>query len=179
MNPAKERRAIDTALDSYRQQLDALPDALFNETPAMGGWSYSEVYDHILKATLGSSIALERCTHNNCQPTSKGMNFWGWYTMLTGKFPPIKAEVPQELSAKSPVTKISKEDAKNLIIKCRKRIESTGGLVKNAPATARHKHPRLGMLNAGQWFKFIRVHLEHHLKQLERIKNNFHNARNL
>lgn len=29
------------------------------------------------------------------------------------------------------------------------------------------------MLNAPQWFKFIRVHLQHHLKQLERIKNNF------
>jgi uncharacterized linocin/CFP29 family protein len=29
------------------------------------------------------------------------------------------------------------------------------------------------MLNAKQWFKFIRIHLEHHLKQLRRIKNKF------
>jgi hypothetical protein len=177
MNLTKERRAIDAALDSYREQLDTLPDALFNETPAIGGWSYSEVYDHILKATLGSSIALERCTHNNCQPTTKGMNFWGWYTMLTGKFPPIKVEVPQEVAAKTPVTKISKEDARNLIIKCRKRVEDTSDLVKEARNSARYKHPRLGMLNAGQWYKFIRVHLEHHLKQLERIKESWPNVK--
>jgi uncharacterized linocin/CFP29 family protein len=26
------------------------------------------------------------------------------------------------------------------------------------------------MLNAQQWFKFIRIHLQHHIKQLDRIK---------
>jgi hypothetical protein len=173
MNIAKERRAIDAALESYREQLDTLTDALFNETPPMGGWSCSEVYDHILKASLGSSIALERCTHNNCPPTKKGMGFWGYYLMLTGKFPPGKIKVPEAVAEKMAPKKIDKEEAKNLLIKTRKRIEGITGLINDAKENVRWQHPRLGMLNAAQWFKFIRVHLEHHLKQLERIKSNF------
>jgi len=61
MNIAKERKAINAALDNYRAQLDTVSDEQFAETPVDGGWSYAEVYSHILQATLGSSIALERC----------------------------------------------------------------------------------------------------------------------
>ena len=59
MNIPKEQKAIDAALDDYRAKLDAIPEELFTETPPGGGWSYAEVYSHILKATLGSSIVLE------------------------------------------------------------------------------------------------------------------------
>lgn len=171
MNIAKERRAIDAALDNYRELLDGFTDERFTQAPPMGGWSYAEVYDHILKASLGASIALERCTNNNCPPTKKGMNFWGHYTMLTGLFPPGKYVVPGAVADKLAAKKISIEDAKNLIIKTRKRVETVTGLIKDAPANARWQHPRLGMLNAAQWFRFMRVHLQHHLKQLERIKS--------
>jgi len=173
MNIAKERRAIEAAIDNYRAQLDSFTEEVFTATPPMGGWSYAEVYDHIMKASLGSSIALERCTHNNCPPTSKGMNFWGWYLMLTGNFPPMKTRVPEAIAAKMAPKKIDMEEAKNLIIKVRRRVDEASELLKDASPKARWLHPRIGMLNAGQWFKFIRVHLEHHLKQLERIKNNF------
>lgn len=173
MNITKERRAIDEALDTYRQLLDTYTDETFITTPPMGGWSYAEVYDHIMKASLGSSIALERCTHNNCPPTKKGMNFWGYYLMLTGNFPPFKVEVPEAVAAKMAPKKIDIEEAKNLLIKVRKRVQETAKLIPDAGLKAKWEHPRLGMLNAEQWFKFIRIHLQHHLKQLERIKNNF------
>lgn len=176
MNIAKERRAIEAALDSYRQQLDGFTDDAFVSTPSTGGWSYSEVYDHIMKSSLGSSIALERCTHNNCPPTKKGMNLLGHYLMLTGKFPPFKTTVPDAVAAKVAPKKINIEEAKNQIIKVRKRIESTAQLIADAPPHAKWEHPRLGMLNASQWFKFIRVHLQHHLAQLERIKKALNSA---
>jgi DinB family protein len=173
MNIAKERRAIDAALDTYRQLLDTFSEEHFSETPPMAGWSYAEVYDHILKSSLGSTIALERCTHNNCPPTKKGMNFWGHYLMLTGLFPPGKIKVPEAVAEKIAPKKVNIEEAKNLLIKTRKRIEGVTGLIADAKDNARWLHPRLGMLNAAQWFKFTRVHLEHHLKQLGRIKNSF------
>jgi hypothetical protein len=170
MNIAKERRAIDAALDSYRQEIDTLPDDLFETTPPMGGWSYAEVYDHIMKASLGSSIALERCTNNNCPPTKKGLTLAGYYILLMNSFPPGGVKLPESVAVP---TKINKEEARNLIIKTRKRIDGIDGLVQNASLKARWQHPRMGMLNAQQWLKFIRIHLQHHLKQLERIKNNF------
>jgi hypothetical protein len=89
------------------------------------------------------------------------------------KFPPGKIKVPEAVAEKMAPKKIDKEEAKNLLIKTRKRIEGITGLINDAKENVRWQHPRLGMLNAAQWFKFIRVHLEHHLKQLERIKSNF------
>src|ERR1700744_2960553 len=119
MNLNKERKTIDAALDEYRAWLDKIPDGQFDQTPADGGWSYAEVYSHIMKATLGASISLERCTHSNCQPTKKGLNLVGRYMMLTGRFPPVNTKVPDAVAAKVTVEKISKEDAKNLLVKCR------------------------------------------------------------
>lgn len=169
MSTAKESRYINAALDSYREKLDTIPDEQFTETPPGGGWSYAEVYSHILQATLGSSIALERCAHGSCPPTKDGVTWGGRILLLLARFPKMTA--PAVVNEKLPAAKITKEDAKNLIIKCRKRMDATMPLIDASSATSRYKHPRLGMLNARQWFRFIRIHLEHHLKQLERIKN--------
>jgi hypothetical protein len=170
MSIAKERRAIEAALDDYRAQLDAIPDEQFTQTPADGSWSYAEVYSHILQATLGSSIALERCTHGSCPPTKDGPTWAGRLLLLFGVFPPVKVKVPDAVADKMAPVKISKEDARNMIIKCRKRVDTTAPLIEASSAASRYKHPRLGMLNARQWFRFVRIHLEHHLKQLNRIK---------
>jgi hypothetical protein len=173
MNIAKERFAIETALDDYRSQLDSIPDDVFQTTPPGGGWSFSEVYSHILMATLGSSIGLEKCANSNCPPTEDGPTFLGRLMMFTGRFPPVRVKVPGSVAAKMPVSKLSKEEAKNLLIKCRKRVDDAVLLLKSASPDSRYKHPRLGMLNAKQWYRFIRIHLEHHLKQLRRTKNKF------
>ncbi|MBB6129614.1 DinB family protein [Mucilaginibacter lappiensis] len=172
MSIGKELRAIETALDSYRELLDTIPDDLFAETPAGGGWSSAEVYSHVMQATLRSSIAIERCAHSNCPPTKKGPSLQGYFTLLFSRFPPVKIKMLDIMN----VEKISKEDARNLIIKCRKRIEDIAPLIAKASPSVRYGHPRLGMLNAKQWFKFTRIHLLHHLKQLEQIKNKFHAA---
>lgn len=169
MNIAKELKAIQTALDNYRIQLDVIPDGQFDVTPQKGGWSYAEVYSHIMQATIGSSILLERCTHATSKPVKGGINWWGRYVLLTGLFPPIKTKMPDDVAAKLAPKKIDKEEAKNLIVKCRKRMDDIAALITLNPSTRRGKHPRLGMLTANQWFKFIRIHLQHHLKQLERI----------
>ena len=173
VNPAKQQIAIYKALDSYRAQLDTIPDELFTETPKGGGWSFAEVYSHILQATLSSSIALDRCINNNCKPTNNRLTFLGRLMMFTGRFPPVKVKVPEKVNAVIPALKIDKEEAKNLLIKCRKRMDELMPLVKDAPPGAKHKHPRLGALDGRQWLKFIQIHLQHHLKQLYRIRKKF------
>jgi hypothetical protein len=170
MNIAAERKRIELTLDNYRAQIDAIPDELFTETPPGGGWSYAEVYSHILQATLGACIAMERCTSNNCKPEPKGLNLIGRFVMLAGRFPPVRIKVPESVTARMPALKIDKEEAKNLLVKCRKRINDLAPNLIDASMVVRHRHPRLGAMNAEQWFKFIRIHLEHHIKQLQRIR---------
>lgn len=165
-----EYKGIVAAFDIYRQQLDIIPDEIFAETPAEDCWSCAEVYSHVMKTTFGSFIAMERCAHKNCPPTTKGLTICGHFVLTFGCFPPWKIKAPEGMTAE----KISKEDARNLIIKCRQRVEVVQPLMASSPADIRYKHPHLGMLNAKQWFRFTRIHLQHHLKQLEEIKKKLH-----
>lgn len=170
MNITKELRDINAALDEYRRQLDSIPDNQFDVTPPKGGWSFAEVYSHIMQATIGGSIMLERCTHKTTKPVKGGVNWIGKYVLFTGLFPPVKTALPDGLAAKMAPKKIDKEEAKNLVVKCRQRMESMATLISETPSTRRAQHPRMGMLNANQWFKFIRIHLQHHIRQLERVR---------
>ncbi|WP_345954877.1 DinB family protein [Mucilaginibacter sp. PAMB04168] len=171
MKLAAELKAINAALDTYRQQLDEIPDDVFAETPAIGGWSFAEVYSHIMQASLGSSVAAEKCCNKTGSTTTEGLNWKGMLVFLLGRFPPGKRKAPPAVAE---LTKnITKEEARNLIIKVRKRLESVVPLTQHAPDNNKISHPGLGMLNAGQWIKFLRIHLEHHLAQLSRIRKSF------
>lgn len=170
MNAAQLRAEIDATLDTYRKWIDEINEDAWAQSPAENDWSYAEVYDHIMKSTLGSAIALERCSNSNTPRSKKGLNFWGYYTLYLGIFPPFKTKVPEALAAKMAPKKISQEDARNLIIKARRKVEEVAKLADDAPKNARWEHPRLGMLNAKEWLKFILIHLKHHVKQLERNK---------
>jgi len=177
MKITAERKRIEALLDIYRSKLDTIPDEQFGHIPSGGGWSDAEVYSHILQATLASALALERCTQKSCKPTSKGLNILGRLVLLFRSFPPgIRIKQPQKTAEKMPALKITKEEARNMIIKCRQRLEHVVQLIFDAENDGRVAHPRLGMLNAAQWLKFIGVHLSHHLKQLKRNENKFSKA---
>ncbi len=170
-----ERRAIEATLDDYRSRLDAITDEQFDVTPATGGWSYAEVYSHIMQATLGSTIALEKCTSSACLPTTKGRNLVGRLVFTINSIP-IRIKMTPMMAQKNPPKKINKEEARNLMVKCRKRINEVFTLIHDSNPHKRIKHPRFGLLNARQWFKFILIHLNHHVKQLNRIEKNLRAA---
>jgi len=162
--------AINQALDEYRERLDTIPDELFTQKPPDGGWSYAEVYSHILQADLGSSIAMERCINGTVEPGKKGLNWLGRLFFMFNRFPPIKSPAP----AGAPTAKkIDKEEARNLIIKCRTRLHDISQKLDGFSKHNRIKHPRLGMLDAWHWYKFILIHTRHHLKQLDRLDRQF------
>ncbi len=173
MNIGTTQQQIGAVLDIYRSRIDAIADDLFNVIPPGGGWANAEVFSHILQADLGSTIAIEKCTRSSCKPTTKGRSFVGLLVLTLGRFPPVKVKVPEGMAAKNPVKNISKEEARNMLIKCRKRIDEVAPLIGKASPYCRIRHERFGMLNAWQWFRFILIHSRHHLKQLDRIEKKF------
>jgi hypothetical protein len=167
----QERKRIEEALNQYRSLLDIIPDGQFALTPPKGGWSYAEVYSHILQADFSSLIASEKCARKTGTLTSKGTNLFGKFVLITGIFPRVKTDGEFPIVAK----RIDKEEARNLLIRVRGRLDCVVDLLYKAPKDYKIKHPRLGMLNAEQWLKFTRIHTEHHLKQLERIRKSLLN----
>jgi hypothetical protein len=167
MKVPRTLQAIENTLDQYELFLNGLTDAEFQESPAEGVWSYSEVYSHIIYTDIAGLIALERCLDTN--KCSYGPISWqGWLILLTGKFPP-RLKAPEKIAAK--VQKISMEEAREGLKRLREKLREIAPMANNAPDAQKIKHIRLGLLNARQWLRFIEIHSSHHLRQLSRIES--------
>jgi hypothetical protein len=171
MSIAADKKTIENTLLVYRQKLDEIPDEVFNTTPPGGGWSYAEVYSHIMQASIGSLVAVQKCSNGTGKTDTRRTGWLARLVLFAGIFPGVRFKAPASIA--NMVANISKEDARNLIIKVKKRLDEVVPDVAAAPQFCKIKHPRFGMLNAKQWLRFIGIHLEHHIRQLRRIDKKF------
>lgn len=170
MNAAKIKVSLHHIVDAYKAKLSSYPDEIFQRSPPINGWSYSEVYSHIFDSSLLSLIALENSAKGKGE--DKPTHFVVKLILLLGSLPPAKKyKVPKRLAER--VKKISKTEAMDFILEFEKTLVDAYPLVANANEKCKTKHPRLGYLNAKQWLRFIEIHLKHHLKQLVRIEKSF------
>ncbi len=166
MSISKNKASLLEALDRYADFLGAIPEDEFARTPAPGTWSLSEVYSHLLSANRSSLFAVESCLRG--KRTSAGsVSLAGRLVLFFGRLP-FKVRAPESMLAQ--VKKISREEAGNELELFRKRFLEVAGECQKAPENNRLKHPRLGMLNARQWVRFIEIHTWHHYRQLLRVK---------
>ncbi|RZL38769.1 MAG: DUF1569 domain-containing protein [Pedobacter sp.] len=170
MTSAKVKVSIQKIVAAYSAKLSQYDEDIFQVTPRINGWSYSEVYSHIFDASLLSLIALENSAKGKGE--EKPTHFAVKVILFLGAFPPAqKYKVPKRLIDR--VKKISKAEALDFILEFEKSLEDIYPLIAYADKKIKTKHPRLGYLNAKQWLRFIEIHLKHHLKQLIRIEDSF------
>ena len=170
MNTAKIKRSLHQISEAYKAKLFAYSDEIFQSTPPISGWSYSEVYSHIFDASLLSLIALQNAAKGKGE--NKPTAFLVKLILSYGAFPPAKKyKVPSRLVER--IKKISKTEALDFILEFDKALEEAYPLIAGSNPLSKTKHPRLGYLNAKHWLRFIEIHLKHHLKQLGRIEKSF------
>lgn len=169
MSIERQYKSILKSVAEYESVLSGLSEGEFAQSPPDGGWSFSETYSHIFQANIGSLIAAERCILGTGVQSRSSIHWLAWIILFLGKFPPGKLKAPERIAAM--VSKISREDARNLMIKFKSRLADIRVRIKNADPHQKNKHPRLGLLNAKQWFRFIEVHTIHHTKQIKRISS--------
>ena len=170
MSAAKIYRSILKISASYENTLNGIEEAKFQLEPPIGGWSYSEVYCHIFDSSLLSVAAINNCINGEgeIRPTA----FLVKVILFAGMLPPgRKYKVPSKIAGR--VKKIDIPAAHRFIRDFNAQLIATKDQLKNADPKIKAKHPVLGYLNAAQWLKFTKIHLKHHLKQLEGIKNSF------
>jgi hypothetical protein len=168
MNTTKVYQSITKLVEAYKAKLVDQTEEGFIQTPPQGGWSYSEVYSHIFDSSLLSLIALNNCIKNNGEV--KSTHFVVKMILFFGSFPPNKKYiVPKRLAER--VKKINLMAAHQFITDFELQLIKTLPDIDGANSKIKTKHPRLGYLNAKQWLRFIEIHLNHHLKQLNRIEN--------
>lgn len=169
MSIAAQQRSILQSVEKYSRLLEEISEEEFQLTPAEGVWSYSEVFSHIFKANLVSLIAAEQCINGTAEKVSTATHWMVRLILFFGRFPPGNYKVPASIADMT--VKMSKEEARNLIIKFKSRLDGITPRVGRATKYHKVKHPRLGFFNAQQWFRFVEIHTVHHQKQLDRISD--------
>lgn len=159
---------IIQATARYEAFLATLSEADFKRNPADGVWSYAEVYSHIFVANLSSLLVLKKCIEGTAEEDNKSTHFAVWLILFFGKFPPGKIKAPARIAAL--VKKINPAEAQQLMRNFSQRLQELVPQVSGASSNQKAKHPRLGLLNARQWLRFIEIHTKHHEKQLYRIQ---------
>ncbi|MBC7655354.1 MAG: DinB family protein [Oligoflexus sp.] len=171
MTVKSDKEALLQSLKFYAEFLKTVNEDIFLTTPPIDGWSYSEVYSHILSANLMSFIALEKCLNKTAEIKSRKADWRVRLILFLGRFPLGKLKAPATIA--DLVKKITKEEASNQVIRIRKKIEELNVNFKNFDANYKMKHPRLGYLDAKQWLRFMVIHTKHHEKQIKRIAESF------
>jgi hypothetical protein len=170
MNTSRVYKSITKIVNAYKAKLATKSEDDLVLTPANGGWSYSEVYSHIFDSSLLSLMALNNCIKGDGE--KKSAHFATIMILFFGALPPGKKyKVPKRLAER--VKKINLMAAEQFITDFELQLLQILPQIKKADPKIRTKHPRLGYLNAGQWLRFIEIHLNHHLKQLIRIEKGF------
>jgi len=169
MKISKVNTAIHQIVAAYKAKSDHYPEAVFQATPPIAGWSYSEVYSHIFDSSILSVMALENCIAGKAEQQKTA--FAVKLILFFGSLPPQKYKVPSRLADR--VKKITKVEALSFIHQFENALTKAHPGIAQADANQKTKHPRLGYLNAKQWLRFIEIHLKHHLKQLNRIEKSF------
>ncbi|MDA9554686.1 DinB family protein [Pelobium sp.] len=171
MSVKSNKEALKKSLRFYEEFLKTINEELFLTTPPIGGWSYSEVYSHILSVNFMSAIAVEKCLNKTAELKTQKPHWISRLILFLGQFPPGKIKAPAQVEAS--VKKISKEEAANQLVKFYKKLAEL--FPENQPINLNYKikHPRLGYLDAASWLRFMVVHTRHHQKQIKNISNSF------
>ncbi|MEJ7556758.1 MAG: DinB family protein [Pedobacter sp.] len=154
----------------YKRKLEEIDTEKWQATPPIQGWSYSEVYYHIFDASLLSLLQLNDSAEGKgkVEPTAFAVQF----ILFLGMLPPGKKfKAPKQLLER--LKKVSKAEVLQMIGSFLNQLELAYPKIKSADLSIKAAHPKMGYLNAAHWLRFIGVHLNHHLKQLNRIDKSF------
>lgn len=168
MSTERVFNSLLNSIAAYESLLAGVSEETFSQNPSDGSWSYSETYSHIFQSGLLSLMAIENCIEESVEPSRKPIQWIPWLILFLGRFPPGKIKAPKRIA--SMVKKISRDEAKTLILKFKLRLHEISHQVNTADRHRKIRHPRLGLLNAKQWLRFIEVHTIHHTRQLKRIE---------
>ena len=170
MGVKSDYKWIQHIVEQYQLKLQKIDDSLWHTTPPINGWSYSEVYFHIFDASMLSLLQLISSAEGKgkVKPTA----FVVKLILFAGMLPPGKKFVaPKTLTDR--LKQLTKEELSLMINEFLKELSLALPKILKADLTIKTPHPKMGYLNAGHWLRFIAIHLNHHLKQLNRIEKSF------
>jgi hypothetical protein len=164
---------IKESVESYIQALATINSSNWNAKPANNGWSFAQMYDHLIGAHYGMfARMIKGCASQAYGENAGEMNENGAKIFAYNSLPPIEIKVPEQFNVKQPEA-IDQEIAKDRLEKLLNELDALKGLVEGATKTYKIKHPLIGPLNAHQWYNMCDMHWRHHFRQLSKLQKEF------
>lgn len=159
---------FEEAANRYLTDLDHYSAEQFSRKPAPDHWSLGQMYNHLLKTGFSMQLqAIETC---RTEETSVGgaKKDMGKKIFAAGQFPPIQIKLPKSTEHTPPAPE-STEEVKQRLLLLIEKVKEVETQLDQIDPERKVAHPRLGYLNALEWFQLIAMHFSHHLRQKERL----------
>jgi hypothetical protein len=164
--------SIDETRVRLNQRLAGLTAEQENFRPASGGWSISEIAEHlsILEARLLRMMTVMITKAESADPQPEG-EARGFQPVSLDQF--VERSLTEKYVAPEtvrPQGAISVSDALERLRQSRAGLNVLRPRIEASDLTgARYSHPAFGPLNLYQWLVLIGVHEDRHLRQIEAL----------
>lgn len=190
MNTKEILRQFEETVVAYLRELDRYGMEQLTWVPEEGEWSLGQMYMHLALAAQYMQLRNARfclATDGNPAVSAGEMTEEGKAMFAAGSFPPTRVRVPPSPQYTPPQPSGKEQIVQALQETVRQMREFEGELAAalsgedhaakagSAPDSSVLRktvaHPRLGGLNAFQWFRLIEMHYRHHLLQKKRLED--------
>ena len=165
-----DSRANAAIADRLEAMLRWDDQRLYGQAPAVSSWSIAQQVEHVVRAStrmldmielLGSGAA-----HERVRPHGKP-SMTGRAILLTGHIPRGRADAPDGTRPDAVPRRAALTEATTAFIERVRRRSEDAGPLRGFEGVG--QHPLLGWFTASQWWRFLRVHAEHHLAVIDDI----------
>lgn len=172
MNTQEIVKRFEEITALYLEELDRFSMEQLLHKPNAEDWSIGQLYVHLVGSARHMQLRnVELCrdaSHPAVQADGSKSEAGG-AIFAQGAFPPIRIHVPPSPEY-TPGQPDSKEGLAEDLRSVAARMRELEPLLAGIPSCHTVAHPRLGYLNATEWFELAEMHYRHHLRQLERLK---------
>ncbi|PLT47988.1 hypothetical protein B8V81_0120 [Paenibacillus pasadenensis] len=181
MDTKETLRRFEDTVNRYKQELEGLSLERLLWKPSADEWSLGQMYMHLIGSAQQMQLAnAALCLAPDGDPADcpAGKTKQGEALFQEGSFPPDRIQVPPS-PAYTPPQPAGKEQLLDGLRQTLSRMAEIEPAVaaafdpqRDAAFQRVHKtvvHPRLGGLNALEWFQLIEMHYRHHRLQKQRL----------
>lgn len=161
---------FNNAIDTWINAINKLDFQQLCFQPDDSSWSIGQICVHLLNDTSWFLEQVKICLSNNDNANETMISF-AKKMFDVNSFPNEKLANPANANMAQP---INKEALMQSFINLKKEINHIAIQIENTTSKGKTQHPGFGYFNATEWLQFATMHLNHHLKQKERIENFVH-----
>lgn len=172
MNTVESLKHFEELTNIYLDELNGFRMEELTWQPSENDWSLGQMYLHLIQTALFMQLRnIEDCMRQSAEGVTsvEEKTEAGKAVFEQGGFPPVRIHVPPspQYTPSQPRDKEQIVEGLNAVLHRMKEIEPA---LDQSPLLNTARHPRLGGLNAKEWYMLIEMHYRHHLQQMDRLK---------